>query len=355
MIDKINIAYYPSHAIQDNPYFDLYHGALKKYGIGICNGSINNDFLRSHHEEFGAFHIQWGPENIWRLRGYSTAARARGVFGLMRFCRLSRSLGIKLLWTVHDLEHHEGSDSIDRWGHWVLSKYADLIICHSDWCRHELMRRFSSAPSRILVIPHGNYDGAYPQPRPREIVRTEWGLDLDSPLMLCFGLIRPYKGYDLAIDVMNELGDRYQLLVAGHPTVPDFSSYLKMRAQKLKKVRLHLQKLTIQQVADLLHATDCILFPYRKITGSGALSAALTFERGVVVSDLPYFQETLAEEQEAGEFFSVGDACALESAIVRFFSLSIDRRQAAARRLADLHSWDRVVKPVAHWVHENVR
>ena len=108
-------------------------------------------------------------------------------------------------------------------------------------------------------------------------------------------------------------------------------------------------------VADLLHTADCVLFPYRKITGSGALAAAQTFGRGVVVSDLPYFREMLAAEPLAGEFFPAGDAAGLAAAVRRFFDATLAERHVASRRLADRCTWEKAVAPVAAWMNEHLR
>ena len=75
------------------------------------------------------------------------------------------------------------------------------------------------------------------------------------------------------------------------------------------------QELHDVDLANLLHAADCVVLPYLEIVGSGALAACLTLARGVVVSDLPYFRESLAREPDAGVFFRPGDAPGLAAAV----------------------------------------
>lgn len=84
------------------------------------------------------------------------------------------------------------------------------------------------------------------------------------------------------------------------------------------------------------------------------MAAAQTFGRGVVASDLPYFREMLAPEPEAGVTFPAGDAGALAVAVRRFFETSSEERGAASRRLADRYSWEKVVAPIARWLHEHL-
>ncbi len=87
-------------------------------------------------------------------------------------------------------------------------------------------------------------------------------------------------------------------------------------------------------LANLLVPSDCVILPYLDIVGSSALAESLTLGRGVVLSDLPYFRESLATEPDAGVFFRPGDAAVLDHAVTTFFSLDISRRKAAASRLA---------------------
>jgi glycosyltransferase involved in cell wall biosynthesis len=344
------IAYYPAHPRHQNPYFTLYHRALAAHGVQVCDGAVEDTFLARHAGRIEAMHIQWVPESIWRMRGPGWAAQLRGVLGFWRYLRLARRLGIKVLWTIHDLEHHEGCTWIDRLGYRLLARFADLCVCHSDWCRDMAVRRFRLDPANVLSIPHGNYDGHYPPARPRDRVRADWGLDPRRRTLLCFGFVRPYKGADLALEALRLLGPDYQLVIAGAPSVPEYVAGLERAAQGLDNVRCAFRILDDQDVADLMAAADCALFPYRKITGSGALAATLTMGLGVVASDLPYFRETLAPEPEAGVLVPGNDAAALADGVRRFFAAGSDRRSAAARRLADLYAWDKVVEPVIAWI-----
>ena len=112
-----------------------------------------------------------------------------------------------------------------------------------------------------------------------------------------------------------------------------------------------------QNVADYAAVSEAFLLPYRKITTSGALQAAFTFQKGVVASDLPYFRETLGEDENAGRLFNVGDASALAVAIREYLNIPTELRATAASEVAKRHSWETVVLPVADviidWAKEN--
>jgi alpha-1,6-mannosyltransferase len=102
-----------------------------------------------------------------------------------------------------------------------------------------------------------------------------------------------------------------------------------------------------QEFADLTAASDAVLLPYRAITGSSALLAAVGLGRGVVASKLPYFEEILADEPDAGVMVPGWDAAAWADGILRLLARPPDVRTAAALRLANRCSWDRCVEPLA--------
>src|SRR5262245_63726077 len=91
----------------ENQYLTLYHRALAGYGIALGPPCvIQDDFLRANAGRIDAIHIQWAPEQIWRCRGTSVWSRLRELAGFWKYLRLARSLGIRVLWTLHDVEHH---------------------------------------------------------------------------------------------------------------------------------------------------------------------------------------------------------------------------------------------------------
>jgi glycosyltransferase involved in cell wall biosynthesis len=174
------------------------------------------------------------------------------------------------------------------------------------------------------------------------------GLHLDPhrPVVACFGWLREYKGLDLACAAIGRLKGRVQLVIAGPRHVDFDAAPLRATIARLPTCALIERQLTDQEFADLTAASDAVLLPYRAITGSSALLAALGFGRGVVTSDLPYFREILADEPDAGMTVSAWDAAAWAQAVMQYLERPADVRSAAALRLAARYSWDRCVEPL---------
>lgn len=342
----LRIAHWPPSDC-GNPYLPLYTTALQAHGVTpVFDLRIEDRSLREFARTLHAIHFHQYTEGIWRSRGRSLLRRSRGLFGFWKYLRLAKKLGLKVIWTVHDIEHHEGFSPLDRLGYRMLAKFADLVICHDQHTRKEYLLRYRGEAQRTIVMPIGNYDDAFPPPRPREATLQRFGLP-NVKTLVGFGSIRQYKGFDLAIAAMRELGEGFQLIVAGQPIAPNVGDELRQKANGIKNVHLLLERIDDQLASDLLHAADCVVLPYRYISGSSALLSAFSLGRAVVATDLPFFRETLAAEPEAGVLVSPGDVAALVSGVRRFFAADVLGRHAAARRLADNYTWSEVVRPVA--------
>jgi glycosyltransferase involved in cell wall biosynthesis len=337
-----------------NPYLRLFYRALEPWQVVVTGRMpLDNALLRSTAADVDVLHFHWGPDSLWRHRGNGYFRRLHGLIGLARLLGLARDLGKQIVWTIHDMESHDGSDFLDRRGYRLLASRADLCICHDEEARRQGIRRLGCQPERLLVMPHGNFDGVFPPPRERRETLAAVGLDPDRPTLLCFGLARPYKGFELAIEALAAMPN-YQLVVAGDALDPQYGALLRDLAGKNARVRLILRALSDQELSDFLYASDCVLLPYRRITGSGALISAFTMSRGVVASDLPFFRTALADEPEAGILFRSGDAADLALAVERYFAAPVNSRNSAARRAADRLAWDKVVRPFGEWLHRTL-
>jgi glycosyltransferase involved in cell wall biosynthesis len=200
----------------------------------------------------------------------------------------------------------------------------------------------------MVVMRHGNYNGAYPPPRPREDVLHELSLPAGNSILLCVGQLRPYKGFDIACRAVAELGTGVSLILAGGAAVGGYHDQIESLVRTLPNALLVEGDLTDQQYCDLVAASDLVLLPYRSVTGSGAALAALTLGRGIVASDLPFFADLLRGDHYAGRLFARGSAHAMARTITEFLTVSPTIREEAARRLASRFDWDRVVEPVVH-------
>jgi glycosyltransferase involved in cell wall biosynthesis len=363
-----------------NPYVDLFYDALRPAGVVLyAEPEIDSQWAREHFPRIDAIHFHW-PEWLWqnvdlpkvstrllhqlrkrvpglwrldslfeRIQHNTTVAswRTRRVKRLAvdqftAFLSEAQRHDVRILWTMHNAESHEGWSRVGRRGFQALANAADVIICHSENARQECLTRYHPTCS-VIVMAHGNYEGVYPPPRERSEVLSELRLDPALPVVGCIGLLRNYKGIDVALAAIRQLRKPVQFLCAGMPHSEFDLPGLKRLVDQTPHAVLVARRLTDQEFSDLCSACDAVLLPYRKITGSGALLAALSLGRGVIASDLPYFREVLCGHPDAGTLVPANDPPALAEAIQRYLDVAPAKHESAARHLAASYAWPRVV------------
>jgi glycosyltransferase involved in cell wall biosynthesis len=341
-----------------NPYFALYYGALARFGVEVeyVRTVMQAPIVGPDGPLFDAVHFHWTVERNWRCFGRRAIPQLYGLARWERFLRRTRKAGVKILWTVHELAPPEFGTWIDSVGYRLCAGAADLCICHSEVCRNELIDRYGVEDRKTIAIPIGTYDGVLVPTQSRNETRRQWSLPNDRRLLLCFGFQRPRKGLEIALEAMQSLGADYHLVIQASTSSSKLTRWLagvQEQYRALPNVTFLHEEIDDNALANLLVAADCVILPYLEIVGSAALSACVTLGCGVVVSDLPYFRESLAADPEVGVFFPPGDAPGLADAVRSYFSVDISRRQAAARRLADRLRWSDLVTPIGEWLRAN--
>jgi len=354
-----------------NPYVGLFYDALASHGIELVYElPIDIKWLKRHASRLDAIHFHW-PDSFLRMynpvwwryfrglaRRLPSAAsdgllrlmvwpkRVGGVWYLRKMLRVAKRAGLRVIWTFHNVEPHFGPDWADRQSYRMLAVNSDLIIFHSDFARDECIRHYTPKGG-LVVMPHGNYEGAFPEPRPRYRVLDGLGLNADLPVVSCVGGMRNNKGLDIAIEAVSKLRGEVQLIVAGHPAGGFDVEELRDAMKGMPGTAFIPRLISDQEFADFVASTDAVLLPYRQVTGSGALLAAITLGCGVVASDLPYFREIIEQEPDAGILVRPNDANALAQGIKKYLECSGQIRKDAVRRLACRYKWSEVVGPVA--------
>jgi glycosyltransferase involved in cell wall biosynthesis len=336
-----------------NPGLEMFYGGLAAHGIELTTRLVCEPaWIRAHASSLDAIHLHW-PEKIWRgktrgrihhLARVATFDRYRAVLRFARTLKTAGALGLKRVWTVHNIEPHDGAGWLDRLGYRIAARHSDLLICYSQSAAADVLARYHPR-GQVVGIAHGNYHGIYPPPRDREVVLREFGLDPQLPVVCCVGIIKQYKGLDIACDAVRRLSGQVQLAICGAPHSATDTEIVRKEMQGVPGVIVG-RALSDREFSDIIGASEAVLLPYRNITGSGSLLGAWTLGRGVIASDLPLFREMLGPEPQAGHLFRADDSASLADAIRHYLSTPAAVRAAAAMRAANLYSWDRTVGPV---------
>lgn len=337
------------HWYEPNRYLPLFYESLSRWGIRHVRDVPPR--LRSFGREGAAdvLHLHW-PEAWWREAGRTLPRRLLAVAGLRRLLAGLRRREVPVVWTVHNLLPHGADRVADRLGYRLVHRSADLRVFHSRWARERDREARGASGGATIVMPHGAYHGVLPAPAPPERTRAAMSVPPGRRVLLCFGQVRGYKGFDVAVRALDHLpGGTFHLIVAGRPVGPGAVA-VEEHARGRSDVRLLLEEVSDRTLADLLGVAEAVLLPYREVTSSGTLLAALTAGRGVVASDLPPLREAVAPEPGAAEWAAPGDPASLARAVERFVASDGAERTAAALALAERYRWEEVVEPVATWL-----
>ena len=250
--------------------------------------------------------------------------------------RSLRRRGVPVSVIVHNAVDHEAAWWKNRLSRWQLTQ-ADRYVTHNDALASALRDVIPDAP--IEVFPHPVFDDF---PRPRGTLARRAGLEL-----LFYGLVRPYKGLDIAIEALAFSGRRdVRLTIAGE-------FWQGVEQTQAQVVRLGLEDMveiipghvSDADTAELFARADAIVLPYRTVSGSGIVPLAYHYGRAIIASDLPGLASTI-EDGRTGWLFPAGDAASL-SAIIS----GLDRTQTEvagqhAAKFAKTLTWDRFAQRI---------
>ena len=197
------------------------------------------------------------------------AARASDcLLRLHRFVRAARRRDVQCIWTVHNLEPHEGAYCWDRYGYRLLAHDCDVVICHSQSAARDVRDTYAPARTRCRDATGRSRRSPIPAHARVTEVLAEMHLDPQRPVVSCLGWMRPYKGLDVACAAIERLNGRVQLIIGGvrHNELDASPNSCGDRAYAGVVID---RELTDQEFADLTAASDAVLLPYRAITGSG--------------------------------------------------------------------------------------
>ncbi len=244
--------------------------------------------------------------------------------------------GAPLVLTAHDVlprEPRRGQLAAQR----RLYDRVDAVVVHSEHGRDRLVDALGVDPAKVHVIAHGAFEhlthvpGA--RPLPAELAAVE------KPVVLCFGLLRPYKGIDVLLDAWRQAQPDAELWIVGMPRM----DIAQLRAQAPASVRWVPRFVADDEIAAYFERADLVVLPYREIDQSGVLFTALAFGSPLLISDIGGFGEVAA--QGAAALVAPGDAGALAAELHRLLgdararaALARGARRAAAAR----YSWDAI-------------
>ena len=222
-----------------------------------------------------------------------------------------------------------------------LLERMDAVIAHSEHGAGRLRDELGLPAENVHVIPHGAFDylTRLPEERPLPPELAE----VEEPVVLFFGLLRPYKGVDLLIEAFHDI-EGAELWVVGMPRMP-LEPLRELAAEVRGRVRFVPRFVDDSEIPAFFRRADMVVLPYREIDQSGVLYTALAFGKPIVLTSVGGFAEVA--QQGAARAVRPNAPVELAAAIQELLDKPEERERlarAAADAAAGQYSWDSIAQ-----------
>lgn len=236
--------------------------------------------------------------------------------------------GMRLAWTAHNVLPHAQVFADDVAARRSLVEHSDVVFVHSH-ATLDALTELGAKPRRSLAIRHGPM-GSEPVSLRTPGTSGRWRQ------FLFFGNIAEYKGVDELLKAYAELpaDANSRLTIAGRCDDPE----LRARLTAASNVRLRIERIPEEEIAQLMSDADVVVLPFRRITTSGSAELALAHGRPLIIPDLP----SLAELPDAAVTRYDGSVPGLVAALA-------DLANATPSRLASMSEAALAYRAQASW------
>ena len=217
----------------------------------------------------------------------------------------------------------------------------DAVVAHSEHGAARLRDEVGVDGDRVRVIPHGAFDHLTELPEEAPLPSELEGAE--GPVILFFGLLRPYKGIDTLLRAFRDVPGA-ELWVVGNPRM-DTGPLADLASESPGRVRFVTRFVEDAEIPAIFRRADVVVLPYRDAEHSGVLYTGLAFGKAMVLSAVGGFPEVAA--LGAARLVPPEDARALAAALSELVGDEGARAELAAAASAAAggdHSWDTVAR-----------
>lgn len=291
--DEVTVLMCPDYR-DSNPYQSELIAALETRNVSVEATNVGWMFpLLSGVRRHGVpdvVHLHWLHRFVITNRRFPSVLAVllglRLVFELI----VLRALGVRLVWTVHNLLDHERvAPRSELAVRHAVARLVDRIVVHCGEAIEsveETYRLPERVSDRARVVPHGNFSGVYEDDISESAAREQLDLPPDVPVITFFGLIRPYKSVPELIETFKRVSGDARLLVAGNPWNEDLEDRVRAAGADDERVRTVLEYIPDEEVQVYLRASDAIALPFDSVLTSGSAVLAMTFGCAVVAPSM---------------------------------------------------------------------
>ncbi len=304
-----------------NAYQRALTACLEDHGVSVSADPTGSrrvlpivEALRRHGRP-DVIHIHWTEPYI--AGGSSKVSRFKAQRTLVEL-RVAKRAGIGLVWTAHDLFRHDKREDPNELAFMrSLFELADAVIVHCSAAADGLLQTLGvveSGRSKIAVIPHGHYRGAYADDITREQARARLDLPARARVIAFVGWVRSYKGVWELYEAFTRLEEPdARLVIAGQAVDGAYAARLSAAAKGDERIHLSLGFVEDDDLQVYLRAADVVAAPFLEIFTSGSVLLAMSFERAVIAPRRGCVTDVL--DERGGILYDADDPQGLEGAL----------------------------------------
>ena len=222
----------------------------------------------------------------------------------------------------------------------------DAVVAHSEHGAARLRDEVGLAAAKVRVIPHGAFDYLTGLPDEKPLPAELEGAE--GPVVLSFGLLRPYKGIENLLEAYRRLAvavpGPVELWIVGNPRM-DLGPLRELADAAGGRVRFVTRFVEDAEIPAIFRRADLLVLPYLDAEHSGVLYTGLAFGKPMVLSAVGGFPEVA--EAGAARLVPPGDVPALAAALEELIGEETARRDlaaAATRAAAGPFSWNEAAR-----------
>ena len=316
----MKVLFLPDYS-QANAYQRALTAGLQQLGVTVTADRTGSrrvlpvaEAVRRHGRP-DVIHFHWTEPYI--AGGSSKVSRVKARRTLLEL-RLAKRAGIGLVWTAHDLFRHDRKEDPNELAFMrSLFELADAVIVHCSAAADSLLQTLGAGAAgrtKIEVIPHGHYQGAYPDTVTRAQARDKLGLPQDALVVGFVGWVRSYKGvWELYEAFSNLEQSNARLVIAGQAVDGAYAARLTAAAKGDERVSLSLGFVPDEDLQLYLRAADVVAAPFLEVFTSGSVLLAMSFGRAVIAPRRGCVTDVLSED--GGILYDADDPQGLEGAL----------------------------------------
>ncbi|HSM32823.1 MAG TPA: glycosyltransferase [Anaerolineae bacterium] len=287
-------------------------------------------------------HIHWTEPYI--AGGSSRVSRVKAKRTLLEL-RMAKRAGIGLVWTAHDLFRHDRREEPRELAFMrALFELADAVIVHCGSAAEGLRETLALGAQRhdkVVIIPHGHYQGAYPDGITRAEARERLGLPTQARVISFVGWVRSYKGVWELLQAFSQLEEPdARLVIAGETVDGAYAARLTAAAKGDSRILLALGFVPDDDLQVYLRAADVVAAPFREIFTSGSVLLAMSFERAVIAPRRGCVADVL--DDAGGILYDADDPQGLEGALRVAMTADLDAMGRHNGNSLDRFDWRQV-------------